>query len=107
MAAEKTEEKKQPRKKAPKAKAAEAPVTAPAVTPVAAPTSAPVVATPVVAPAPVAKAPAPTKKKRAAPKNGDGSKTLVARGKRKTSIARATISKGKGVVRFNSQNVSA
>ncbi len=47
------------------------------------------------------------KKKRAAPAKKPGKKTLVARGKRKESIARATISEGKGVIRINSMNLSS
>ncbi len=47
----------------------------------------------------------PRKRKAAAPKKG--AKVMVARGKRKESIARATISEGKGVVRINSMNLSS
>ncbi|MBI5046888.1 30S ribosomal protein S9, partial [Candidatus Micrarchaeota archaeon] len=47
---------------------------------------------------------APKKKKKAAKKS---TRAFVARGKRKLSIARATIQAGKGVVRVNKQNISA
>jgi small subunit ribosomal protein S9 len=45
-------------------------------------------------------------KKKKAPKK-EARKVFVVRGKRKESIARATISAGKGVIRLNSQNVSS
>ena len=41
------------------------------------------------------------KKKKAAPKKKPAKKVFVTRGKRKTSVARATIQEGKGVVRIN------
>ena len=50
---------------------------------------------------------APKKAKRAPKKAQSGAKVFVARGKRKTSIARATIRAGKGVVRLNSENISS
>ncbi len=57
------------------------------------------------APAPE-KAEAPKKRKKAAPKK-TAAKVMIARGKRKESIARATIRAGKGVIRINSQNLSS
>jgi small subunit ribosomal protein S9 len=48
----------------------------------------------------------PKAKKKKAPKK-EAKKVFVVRGKRKESIARATISAGKGVVRVNSLNVSS
>ena len=48
---------------------------------------------------------APKAKKKAAKK--EAKKAIVARGKRKESIARATITPGKGVVRLNSLNISS
>lgn len=45
-------------------------------------------------------------RKRKAPSK-KATKVFVARGKRKTSIARATITPGKGIVRLNSQNVTS
>lgn len=47
-----------------------------------------------------------TKAKKKAPKK-EAKRVFVVRGKRKESVARATISPGKGVIRLNSQNVSA
>ncbi len=47
------------------------------------------------------------KRKRAAPAKKAAKKTMVARGKRKESVARATICEGKGVVRINSQNLAS
>lgn len=57
------------------------------------------------APAHEAKPKAEKKKKGKASKKV--TKAVVARGKRKTSIARATIKAGKGIVRFNSANITA
>jgi small subunit ribosomal protein S9 len=51
-------------------------------------------------------APKAKKKRASAPKKA-GKKTMVARGKRKESIARATITEGKGVIRINSQNLAS
>lgn len=51
-------------------------------------------------------APKPRRKRAAAAKKA-AKKTMVARGKRKESVARATITEGKGVVRINSQNLSS
>jgi small subunit ribosomal protein S9 len=48
---------------------------------------------------------APRKRKKGASKK-PATKVFVARGKRKESIARATITEGKGVVRLNSMNIS-
>jgi small subunit ribosomal protein S9 len=56
-------------------------------------------------PAKEAHAPRAPKKKKAPKK--EARKVLVVRGKRKKSVARATISAGKGVVRFNSLNVAS
>jgi small subunit ribosomal protein S9 len=47
-----------------------------------------------------------TRRKRAAPKKA-ATKVFVARGKRKESVARATITAGKGVIRINSQNIDS
>lgn len=48
------------------------------------------------------------KEKKAKKKHASkGSKALVVRGKRKESVARATITKGTGVLRFNKMNVDA
>lgn len=47
------------------------------------------------------------KKPRKAKKKKKAIKAVVARGKRKESIARATVREGKGMVRFNRVNVSA
>lgn len=48
------------------------------------------------------------KRKKGAKKSGGAStKAFVVRGKRKKSVARASISAGKGVVRFNNCNISA
>ncbi|HSB47299.1 MAG TPA: 30S ribosomal protein S9 [Candidatus Bilamarchaeum sp.] len=47
----------------------------------------------------------PRKRKKGASKKA-ATKVFVARGKRKESIARATITEGKGVVRLNSMNVN-
>ena len=49
----------------------------------------------------------PTTKKKNSKKKKEAGKTLVVRGKRKSSVARATISSGKGVLRFNKLNVEA
>ena len=49
-------------------------------------------------------APKPRKKKKAAKKE---TKAFVARGKRKTSVARAAIIAGKGVIRINSRNLES
>ncbi|NYZ74380.1 30S ribosomal protein S9 [Candidatus Micrarchaeota archaeon] len=61
----------------------------------------------VVAVAPKAKAPAhkEPKKKKGAPKKV--TRAFVARGKRKESVARASIKAGKGTVRMNTLNISA
>ncbi len=67
--------------------------TAPAAHALATPTTAPVAA--------------PAKKRKSPVKKGPATKAVVARGKRKESVARAAIVKGKGVVRFNTQNVNA
>jgi len=48
-----------------------------------------------------------TEKKRKGKAPKKVTKAVVARGKRKTSIARATIKAGKGVVRFNSANITS
>ncbi|MEW6036372.1 MAG: 30S ribosomal protein S9, partial [Candidatus Micrarchaeota archaeon] len=48
----------------------------------------------------------PKRRRRAAGKKA-GRKAFVARGKRKESVARATITDGKGVIRINSQNLSS
>lgn len=48
-----------------------------------------------------------TEKKRKGKAPKKVTRAVVARGKRKTSIARATIKAGKGVVRFNSANITA
>ncbi len=55
---------------------------------------------------PKAKVEPKAKKKKAGPKK-EAKKVFVLRGKRKESVARATISPGKGVVRVNSLNVSS
>lgn len=47
------------------------------------------------------------KRKRAAPAKKPGKKVMIARGKRKESVARATITEGKGVIRINSQNLAS
>ena len=57
--------------------------------------------------APTAAKEAAPKKKRAAPKKKAAKKVFVTRGKRKTSVARATIQGGKGVVRINRISVEA
>ena len=51
----------------------------------------------------------PVEKEKKAPKKRakKGANAIVARGKRKTSVARASIRKGRGVVRINGQNVTA
>jgi small subunit ribosomal protein S9 len=54
-----------------------------------------------------AEAKAAPKAKRKAPAKKPPARAFVARGKRKESIARATIRAGKGVIRINSQNLSA
>ncbi len=59
-----------------------------------------------VAHEPKAKAEPKAKKKKAGSKK-EAKKVFVVRGKRKESIARATISAGKGIVRVNSLNVSS
>ena len=57
--------------------------------------------------APAKDAPKPQKAKRRKAARKPQSKTMVARGKRKESVARATISEGKGVIRINSQNLDS
>ena len=47
------------------------------------------------------------KKKRKKPAKKPESKLFITRGKRKQSIARATISEGKGIVRINSKNLAS
>ncbi|MBU0590599.1 30S ribosomal protein S9 [Candidatus Micrarchaeota archaeon] len=47
------------------------------------------------------------RKKRSTAKKKSSVKVCVARGKRKESIARATIKEGKGVIRINSHNISS
>ncbi|MGV8085631.1 MAG: 30S ribosomal protein S9 [Candidatus Bilamarchaeum sp.] len=90
------EEKKTAKKRTPKPKeAAEEKVETKAVAPEVKPVEAKV------------EAPKAEKKKRAPKKAASGNKVFVARGKRKLSIARATIKAGKGVVRVNSKNVTS
>ena len=57
-------------------------------------------------PKPVEKKPKP-KKKRRKPAKKPAKKVFVARGKRKESVARATIKEGKGVIRVNSRNITS
>jgi small subunit ribosomal protein S9 len=68
-------------------------------------------AEPPKAPEPPKLAEAPAKKEHKAKKKAahkkEARKVIVARGKRKQSIARATISAGKGIVRLNSMNISS
>jgi small subunit ribosomal protein S9 len=52
------------------------------------------------------KAEAPRRRKKAAPKKA-ARKVFVARGKRKESVARATISEGKGAIRINSRSIAS
>lgn len=54
-----------------------------------------------------AEAPKEPKKRRKGGAKKPAARVFVARGKRKESIARATISAGKGVVRFNSMNLES
>ncbi len=51
--------------------------------------------------------PKAAKARRKAPAKKAATRAFVARGKRKESIARATITPGKGVIRINSQNLSS
>jgi small subunit ribosomal protein S9 len=60
----------------------------------------------VEAKAPVHKAAEPKKKRKSAPKK-EARKVFTARGKRKESVARATIQAGKGVIRMNSLNINS
>ncbi|MFH1520194.1 MAG: 30S ribosomal protein S9 [Candidatus Micrarchaeota archaeon] len=48
-----------------------------------------------------------TKSKKKKPPKKPQRKVFVTRGKRKESVARATISEGKGVIRINSQNIDS
>ncbi len=57
--------------------------------------------------APEPKPAAPKGKRRKAASKKAAMKVFVARGKRKESVARATICPGKGVIRINSQNVES
>lgn len=57
-------------------------------------------------PPPLHKAAEPKKKKKSAPKK-EARKVFTARGKRKESVARATIQAGKGVIRMNSLNINS
>jgi len=59
------------------------------------------------APAPEKEKPeSPRRRKKSAPKKAQA-KVMIARGKRKESIARATIREGNGTIRINSRNLSS